>query len=356
MGKSLRRWVWLGVGTLILGLIVFNLRHSPEWRNFNWRRLWFSLLTAQPGLLFLALVAVFASHLVRAYRWKYLMSPVKRGSLAILFKAQVLGFSSIYLIGRTGEFVRPAYIAKKEKISVSSMVAVWLLERILDQTALALLFTLAIFALPATLMSSRGAGVLSTLQHAGDILLVLTVAVVIGLVAFRLKTKTCTDFVMRLLRFLPARAHHHAEHFLAAFADGLQVVHGFRNLLVSIFWTAIVWGVNATVFWLVMKSLGGRVGELPWLAAALVMFCAGLGLLVQFPGIGGGYQVATILALTAVFGVAADIATGVAILTWLMISLPVMALGLGILVHEGLSLRKLEVMADEEREAVVGVD
>jgi len=113
MKKSLRRWLWLGVGAAIIGLIFYNLRGSPEWRDFRWQRLWATLTGAQPGLLLLALGGVYSTFLIRAYRWRYFMHPIKKASLWALFEGQVLGFSSIFLVGRLGELVRPGYIAKK---------------------------------------------------------------------------------------------------------------------------------------------------------------------------------------------------------------------------------------------------
>ena len=112
--------------------------------------------------------------------------------------------------------------------------------------------------------------------------------------------------------------------------------------------SVVLWCANATIFWLTLKSLGGTLGSFVWLAAALVLFCASLGLVVQFPGIGGGYQVGIILALTEIFRVGADVSTGAAILLWLMMSVPTLLASLGLLVHEGLSFRRLEAIAQEE--------
>jgi uncharacterized protein (TIRG00374 family) len=346
--KSLRRWIWLGASTVVLALIIYNLRQNPEWRNFDWNRLWESLASARPGLLLLALAAVYFTYVVRAYRWQFFMEPMKKASLWILFVGQVLGFSSIFLVGRPGEFVRPAYIAKKEFVPITSMVAVWLLERIFDSICLALLFSVALLLVPMRLMTSAGAHVLTVMHQAGDAMLALTIIVVVGLVAYRLKTRAITGWLLRKVRFLPGRIQHHMEHFLESFAEGLQVVQSLPDFLASAVLTVILWCTNATIFWLALKSLGGGLEHMIWTAAALVMFCASLGLVVQFPGIGGGYQVGAILALTEIFGVEADVATGAAILIWLLMSVPVMALSLGLLVHEGLSLKRLEAIAQEE--------
>ncbi|HZT71420.1 MAG TPA: lysylphosphatidylglycerol synthase transmembrane domain-containing protein [Terriglobia bacterium] len=359
MKKSLRRWIWLGISTAILALIIYNLRHNPEWRHFDWARLWASLVSARPGLLALAVACIFLTYLIRALRWQFLMHPIKKGSLWVLFAGQLLGFSSIYLVGRPGEFVRPAYIARKESLPITSMVAVWLMERIFDSICLVLLFSVVLYFAPVE-MNSAGAHVLSVMHRAGDGMLIVTVILVAALVVFRLKTQVLMESIHRWTRFLPLIAQRHIQHFLRSFAEGLQVVRSMRDFAGSIGLSVALWCTNATIFWLILKSLGGAVGTLVWLAAALVMFCASLGLVVQFPGIGGGYQVGIILALTEVFGISADVSTGAAILLWLMISVPVLLVSLGLLVHEGISFRRLEAIAEEvevQREAAVeGVD
>ena len=345
--KNLRNWIWLGVSTAILALIIYNLRRNPEWRHFNWGRLWASLTSARPGLLLLALAAVYTTYFIRALRWQFLMHPIKKGSLWVLFVGQMLGFSSIYLVGRPGEFVRPAYIARKESLPITSMVAVWLMERIFDSICLVLLFSVVLYFAPME-MSAAGKHLLSVMHQAGDGMLAITVVVVAGLVAYRLKTQALMDWVMRRARFLPQKVQQHIQHFLQSFAEGLQVVRSMPDFLGSVALSVVLWCTNATIFWLTLKSLGGSLGDIVWLAAALVMFCASLGLVVQFPGIGGGYQVGVILALTEIFGIAADVSTGAAILLWLMMSVPVMLVSLGLLVHEGLSIRRLEAITEEE--------
>ena len=345
--KGLRRWIWLGVSTAVLVLIIYNLRHNPEWSHFDWGRLWASLMSAQPGLLLVALAGVYLTYLIRALRWQFLMHPIKKGSLWVLLVGQLLGFSSIYLVGRPGEFVRPAYIARKESLPITSMVAVWLMERICDTICLVVLFSMVLYFAPVE-MSAAGKNVLSVMHKAGDAMLAVTVILVVGLVIYRLKTQELMGWALRMARFLPQSFQRHIEHFLHSFAEGLQVVRSMPDFAGSVALSIALWCTNASVFWLTLKSLGGTLGGFVWLAAALVLFCASLGLVVQFPGIGGGYQVGIVLALTEVFGVAADVSTGAAILLWLMMSVPVLLVSLGLLVHEGLSFRRLEAITKEE--------
>src|SRR6266571_5052187 len=109
MAKNHRRWLWLGLGIVVIGLVFYNLSRSPEWRDFRWDNLWSSIVDARKEYLVLVVPAVYATYLIRAIRWKCFLNPIKKASLWVLFEGQVLGFSSIYLIGRPGEFVRPAF-------------------------------------------------------------------------------------------------------------------------------------------------------------------------------------------------------------------------------------------------------
>ena len=119
MKKAWGRWVWLAVGAVVIVLIFYNLSRSPEWRNFRWDRLWRSIVGARPDYLLLSVLLVYSTFVVRAIRWRFFMAPIKAASLWVLFVGQVLGFSSIFLVGRPGELVRPAYIAKKENVPMS---------------------------------------------------------------------------------------------------------------------------------------------------------------------------------------------------------------------------------------------
>jgi hypothetical protein len=82
-----------------------------------------------------------------------------------------------------------------------------------------------------------------------------------------------------------------------------------------------------------------------------------MGLVVQLPVVGGGYQAGAILSLTEIFNVATEPATGAGILIWIVMSLPCLALGVVLLVREGLTFRKLEeITKEEEREAGIEND
>ena len=54
------------------------------------------------------------------------------------------------------------------------------------------------------------------------------------------------------------------------------------------------------------------------------------GSLVQIPGVGGGVQVASIVALTRIYGMPLEAASGIAILLWTIPSIAIVPFGLGL--------------------------
>jgi glycosyltransferase 2 family protein len=352
MKYGLRRWVWLVVSVIALGLLVYLFGRRSEWHHFDWNKFWSTLAHARVGYLVAAVLTTCLTYLLRAYRWKFFLESMKKGSLWVLFAAQVFGFASIYLVGRLGEFVRPAYIAKKEQVSFSSQLALLLLERVCDAVFLVLLFAVSLSFLPSNLPGHRAQLVASKVRLAGLVLFLLTAFLVAGVVAVRLRGEKVTAWLLGAFGFLSVRARQKLGSFLRSFTEGLGAIRDWRSFLGSTVTSAALWVLNATVFWFAFQGLGEGLERLSWFAAALVMFWAAQGLVVQIPGVGGGYQVAAALVLTQLFKIRPEAATGASILVWLLIFVPCVALGVFFLLYEGLTFKKLKAITEEHRAAI----
>jgi len=351
MTKGARRWLALGATALVLGLMIYWSTRSAEWRAFNWHLLRSLLFHAHPGYLAAAVTATSVSYLLRALRWKYFLDPMKSASLWLLFVAQVLGFSSIYLIGRPGEVVRPALIARSEGVSFASQLTILLLERIYDVVTMIILFALAFDFQPLHAAAHRTA----TLRrvHEGLAVMALLVAT---LVLFRLYPETLTAFVRRVFSFLPPKFQSALERFLRSLAAGLDFIRNWRDFLATVLCTAVLWVANISFLWLVFRSLGGETASLSWWAAVQCLFFAAVGLIASLPGVGGGFQVGVIKTLQQLFHVRLEAATSAGILAWIIVIVPCLALGLVALLWEGLTFRKLGDIAREEQKAVSAID
>jgi glycosyltransferase 2 family protein len=346
MTKRAQRWLGLGLTALVLGLITFW-----QTRNTDWRTVWLSMAHARLSFLLLAVIATYLSYLVRAVRWKYFLDPIKSGSLWILFAGQILGFSAIFLLPfRLGEVVRPAYIAKKEDVPLASQFAIVVLERFgYDSVAVVLLLGLALSFQPIHPSSARAAAELHRMREVAKTVLLFTGILIAALVAFRLESERLIAWVERSFAFLPKHVRQTVEGLLRHLAQGLDAIRNWRDLVASVVWTVVLWLLNTTVFWLVFRSLGGELRNASWWVAAITIFFAGVGLLVQLPGVGGGFPLATKEALRRIFHVSGEAATSAGILLWVVILVPCVALALVILLLEGLSFRKLREIAEEQK-------
>jgi glycosyltransferase 2 family protein len=356
MTKGARRWLALGTTALVLGLMIYWSTRSAEWRSFDWYHLRSLLFHAHPGYLAAAVTATSVSYLLRALRWKYFLDPIKSASLWLLFVAQVLGFSSIYLIGRPGEVVRPALIARSEGVSFASQLTILLLERIYDVLTMVILFALAFDFQPLHLTSHRAAATLRRVHQGVDSILVLTALLVAGLVLFRLYTEALTAFVRRVFSFLPPKFESALEGFLRSLAAGLDSIRNWRDFLATVLCTAVLWVANVSFLWLVFRSLGGETASLSWWAAVQCLFFAAVGLIASLPGVGGGFQVGVIQALRQLFHVRPEAATSAGILAWIIVLAPCLTLGLVALLWEGLTFGRLGDIAREEQKAVSPVE
>ncbi len=347
MNKNQRRWLGWIVGIAVLAVIVALLYKSPSWKNFEWRRLGFLLSHVHLGWFALAVLGSYGSYALRAWRWRFFVNPLKRCSLWTLFEGQIFGFSSIYLIGRAGEIVRPAYIAKTEQLPFTSQVAVWLLERIYDTLALVGLFALAIDLQPTRYSAAR----LGRAHRVAIIILIFAAVLIVLMVLFRVYSERILPRLEVALGFLPTKWEKWIAALVRSFSTGLEVVQDPRDLAASIVSTVALWVLNVSVMWMSLRCLGGSLAVLSWWAATLTLVIASLGLVIQLPGIGGGFQVAILLALKELFRAPPSAAASAAIVTWMTMMLPCFILGTVLLFYKGLSFEMLRASAEHQRHA-----
>jgi glycosyltransferase 2 family protein len=352
MNKSHRRWLGLAAVAAGLLLLFWHISRSPDWNQFTWESVWALLAHANPGLLAVAVAGTCSSYVVRAYRWKFFLDPVKPASLRVLFSAQILGFSAVYLIGRPGELVRPAYIARWEGVPFASQLAILVLERTYDSVAVALLFALGLYLEPIPAGSPHAALTLHRMHETALLVLAGTAGLVAVLVLFRFRAEQLIALWEQRFKLLPSKWRIGSAGVARSFAEGLDVIEDWRDLSYSVVCTAILWVVNVSVFWFVYKSLGGPLAELSWWATTVTVFSAGVGLVAQLPGVGGGFQFAVLFALRQVLHIPPAQATSAALLLWLVILVPCLLLGVLLLIYGGLSFKHLHAMVQAEQAAV----
>ena len=87
------------------------------------------LAMANWPMMAVGLGCIYLAYIFRAVRWALLIRPNKRVGLFSLTGTQVIGFSSVALVGRVADLTRPYLVAKKTGLPLSTQIAVYIVER-----------------------------------------------------------------------------------------------------------------------------------------------------------------------------------------------------------------------------------
>jgi uncharacterized protein (TIRG00374 family) len=312
---------------LAAGLLAFFLR------GLDFREIGRQLAAADARWLAASVVLGIGTFLFRALRWTWLLRPVARVHFYPAFVATAFGFAANNLPGKVGEVLRPALLARSEKLPFSPLLASVLLERVFDGAAVLFFFVLA----AATgIPNTRGTG---KLLVPAALLLVLVGAVVFS-VARRRETER---FLEKLWRRLPARVQPRARSFAESFVDGFASIKEPKLLILVTAGSLGMWLVIQLQVYSVLRAF--HLG-LPFSASFVVTAAAVLGLMFPTPGGLGSYHLAVQLALMDVYGVARDTATGVALLAHAISFIPITIIGLALFAMTPIRARRI---ADLER-------
>ena len=118
---------------IIVAVVFLFLSVYYTVKDIDFAKLWQYIINADYLWVLLSVPVMILSHWVRAYRWRTMLQPVKKGlRVWDLFSAVMAGYAVNNVIPRGGELVRPYIIARREKISFTSTFATIVVERFLD--------------------------------------------------------------------------------------------------------------------------------------------------------------------------------------------------------------------------------
>jgi uncharacterized protein (TIRG00374 family) len=321
-------------------------------RGMDWAEASAAMRRADWALVALAVAIICLTCLIRALRWKTLLRPLAPdASLREAFAATCVGFGAIFLLGRMGEIVRPAFLPLRDRaVRPGAAFVTIALERVCDTAAVILIFA-------ANMLFLRLPGVDSaTFAHVRESGLVLLACAVVGMGALVWFGRNADAFTARLdsaLGRLPRplqKTVGAASGLLRQLGRTLSVLAGGRALLATAGWTALLWGAITLANMLVLRAFGLGVG------ASGTVFVLGWSLVGSFvptPGAGAGtYHAATALGLTRYLGFPErEVQPAVIILHLVVFGSPIL-FGLYYFLRSGVSLSRLrELVAEEAAEA-----
>jgi uncharacterized protein (TIRG00374 family) len=348
---SLRKLLVLVLVLVVLGALLYRSRSAIALQGFDWDRLAHSLQQARVSLLLLSLATIYTCYVIRALRWVRFSRYLGKPTFVNVFTSTLIGFASIFLLGRAGEPIRPLLIARKDRLPVSGTFGIYVLERLFDTGSTAVILGLSLLLFPGAL-SSRGTNVAweARARTTGLFLLAGLLAAVIFLVYFRVHGARALERRLAGWRAIPGWKRRTAGIF-AGFSAGLQAIQSFSDLLAATFYSVVHWGLIAMVYLWVAHSFGGRLAEIDFPGTMLVLAFTMIGSTLQLPTVGGGSQAASFLAFTVVFGVEKEPAAAAAIILWLITFSGVTLVGVPLLIREGWSMGELRRLARAEAEA-----
>jgi uncharacterized protein (TIRG00374 family) len=353
MSGSLRKFLLIALALIALAALLYKFRNSITLEGFHWALLGRAWREANLWLLLLSLLAIFGAYAIRTFRWQRFSRYLGKTDFAGVFTATMMGFSCLFLLGRAGEPIRPLLIARKQRLPVTGMFGVYILERIMDLGAT------AVFAGFALLEIKRGAigGDMDTpLMHkvrgSGLALLTGFGVMVAFLIYFRLHGAGA--LALRLERSkgrggLRAKL----EALLSGISEGLHSLRTWGDLAAGIFWTAAHWILIVFIYVWISHAIGGSLSTIDFSGAMLVLAFTMIGSALQLPGVGGGAQVATFLVFTVIFGIEKERAAAASITIWLITFAGGCLLGVPLLLREGWSIGELRTEARAEAQANV---
>lgn len=233
------------------------------------------------------------THLLRATRFRFLISPIKELPLREIIALNWIGFFAIFAFPlRLGEMARPLLTKMRHDISIGAGLGTIAVERVLDGIITSACVAFGLFYLP-TRPPNDPLG--AALPGYGILALAVFTGAFLGVIAFLFQYERAAWLTRRIVGLFSARLADFIAEKLGSIAEGLRSIKSPRLFLLFTLESLAYWGVNALGMWLLALSLGLPLsfGE-----AIGVMGIMAIGMLLPAgPGLFGSFQLGAALGL-----------------------------------------------------------
>lgn len=335
MRRHLRTFIVLALVVILLTLFLDNVNLSGVARE---------IVRARPDWLALSLASMFVNLALRAWRWQYLLEPLGPTTFGNAFRATAVGFAaSSVLPARAGEFIRPYFLARHERMSATGAFATIILERLLDTLTVLVLLAAYVFvfgrglevANPVAFAAVKWAGATAAAVSLGALAVLFLLA---GDPARLGRTLT------RLGQSLPSAFASLVGRLAEKFATGLGAIRRPGRLFVALVLSFPLWLCIGVGIWAAAVAFRLAV---PFTGSFLLIAILVIGVAVPTPGAVGGFHEAYRIGTTMFFGAPNTAAVGSAIVLHAFSIGPSLLLGLWFAAQEGLNLAGMRQLADQ---------
>jgi len=226
-------FLWLAARDLPFEQIGPYLRSADLGATLGW------------SVVFVGIYAV--CHLARVLRWNQLVQPLGEVDERTVHRASAVGFAAILLLPlRLGELVRPALLARRSSLTVSSLLATAVVERVID----GLFVTGLLFVTLLTYDGGRATGFAHTTGWiAAGIFLPALLCCALAL----WRRQLALDLVDLLVRPVSEGLADWAAELLGDFIDGFTALADRGRLGGFLLVTVLYWSVNVVSMWVLAR-------------------------------------------------------------------------------------------------------
>ena len=322
----MKKWqFWLGVliSILFIWLALRGLQLNQFWDAVKQANYWWLI----PGI-----TVYFVAVWVRAWRWHYLLGPIKKIPTKNMFPITAIGYmgNNVYP-ARAGEVLRAVILKRKEGVSVSASLATIIVERIFDGVVM---LGFVFVNLPELAKLTGASGFVGNIQEVAIIGTgVFLGALGVFLLAAMFPQTTAKVGLWSIERFTPRRLHEKIISIMNKFLDGLASLRSPFNVLMVFFTSVIIWLLETGKYWFVMHAFDFSVS---FFALMLMNGIVNLATTIpSAPGYIGTFDAPGIAVLTA-YGVDQATAAGYTLVLHVALWVPITLLGAYYLTREGI--------------------
>lgn len=323
-----RRLTWIGVALSFVFLLI-------ALRGIDFEEFWRDVQQANPLWLLPGVGFYFLAVAVRAWRWSYLLRPLKRVAPGRLFPIVVIGYmgNNVYP-ARIGELLRAYVLRRDQGVPISSSLATVLIERITDGIVMIGFVLIGLQAVPnAGARAGQVIAVAAALFAAAS-------AVFFWMALAPARTNRLAEAL--IARFVPHRFQEPLLGVVHRFVQGAQSLRRPRDLALIVASTVVVWLLETMKYWCVARAFDLA---LPFDGLMLVNGLSNLFTIIPgAPGAVGTFDAGGILGMQAL-GIDQSLAAAYVLTLHVLLWLPVTLLGAFFMLREGLrwsDLRKAE--------------
>ena len=316
---------------LIASLVISAIFIFLAVRKVEFGEMWRSMRQANYLYVIPSSAAVIASLLIRAVRWRLLLSPIKLIPAKSLIGPTMIGAMGNNLLpARLGEVVRADAIGRKENVSRGASFATIVVERMVD------LFTVLVFLGVVVVFVPFP----TEIKTGGYTMLAISLAGLAFLLFLRVKSASALKILHYFCRPLPQRLEARIEKLMLSFVEGLGILTKARHMPAIAVLSILIWlSLTASILFM-FKAFDW--GQLSVDAAVVVLVATAFGVMIPAaPGFVGTFHVSCQLAL-GLYGIDRASALGYSIVLHATQWVPVTAIGLIFFITANLSFKDIE--------------